>query len=695
MNPVGSATQNPFTLTVLPPPQPPSAPTLLPSTTGNPEDNVTTSTTPSFFGTTTGSITTVTIYSDGVQVGSGSAANYANSSVGVSVTTPLTLGTHIITAKATDAVGAVSAASGPLNITVINTIKVTSIGTQNSNAPVSSLTQPASVKAGNTVFVTLAMDPDSTGATVSDSLGNFTKDADVTNGTGTNGVRTLVFSQYLTADLNGSITITFPAAANAAATFFSFNGIVSSAPEDLCQTQTGNSSNPSSGTMATTWTGPSCSGTPPKTTAQPYELLIAAAGFEDKTQTLTPGDSFTNLTPSMVGGGNSNSLIEQPSYLVVGATGQYAATWTGNPNKTAKWAAAIVTYKIVFPTIVSIVMAPASITTPPSTTNLNSVNFTVTFSEPVFGVDAEDFALDSTNTTVSGASITGVTTTDNTVYTVAVNTGNGNGTIQLNYHDDADLTVDANNIPLNGNAAGAVTVTGPVYTVTKSVATSLAVAAASGTYGGTVNLSATLTKTSDSSPVSSKTISFTLNGSSVGSANTNASGVATLSGVSLTGINVGTYATAVAASFSGDSNFLASNGSNSLTVGTATTTTAITSAAAITYNANGSVTVTVSSAAGTPTGNATLTVDGGAPLTQALNGSGVATFTITSPSAGDHSLSASYAAQGNFAASGPASGTLHVNPAGTTTAISAPTVTYNANGSVTVTVTSAARRGDR
>src|SRR5206468_2394957 len=85
-----------FTLTVA------SAPVLLPRTTGNPEDNVTTSTTPSFYGTTTGSITTVTIYSDGLQVGSGSASNYANNTVGVSVTTPLSVGTHVITAKATD-----------------------------------------------------------------------------------------------------------------------------------------------------------------------------------------------------------------------------------------------------------------------------------------------------------------------------------------------------------------------------------------------------------------------------------------------------------------------------------------------------------------------------------------------------------------------------------------------------------------
>src|SRR5207247_2212366 len=100
-----------------------------------------------------------------------------------------------------------------------------------------------------------------------------------------------------------------------------------------------------------------------------------------------------------------------------------------------------------------------------------------------------------------GASITRVTTTDNTVYTVAVNTDTGNGTIQLNYHDDADVTVDGNNIPLNGSAAVTpLTIPGPTYTVSKSVATSLALAApspASVPFGSTglVTFSATVTVT--------------------------------------------------------------------------------------------------------------------------------------------------------------------------------------------------------
>jgi len=78
--------------------------------------------------------------------------------------------------------------------------------------------------------------------------------------------------------------------------------------------------------------------------------------------------------------------------------------------------------------------------------------------------------------------------------------------------------------------------------------TNLSVADATGPYGGTTTLSATLTA---AVPLSGMTISFTLNGSDVGSAVTNSSGVATLPDVSLDGIDVGTYPTGVGASFAG------------------------------------------------------------------------------------------------------------------------------------------------
>jgi hypothetical protein len=97
-------------------------------------------------------------------------------------------------------------------------------------------------------------------------------------------------------------------------------------------------------------------------------------------------------------------------------------------------------------------------------------------------------------------------------------------------------------------------------------ATSLAVDSAFGISGGTTNLSATLT--SGVNGVANKLVSFKLNGNSVGSATTNASGVATLPNASLAGINGGTYPNGVSATFAGDAGFATSSGSNTLTVDT-------------------------------------------------------------------------------------------------------------------------------
>ena len=143
----------------------------------------------------------------------------------------------------------------------------------------------------------------------------------------------------------------------------------------------------------------------------------------------------------------------------------------------------------------------------------------------------------------------------------------------------------------------------------------------------------------------------------------------------------------LSASYAAQGNFAASTATGTLQVDQAATAASI-SAPEITYNSDGSVTVTVSSTAGTPTGSVQLSVDGGTATSQAMN-DGSATFTLTSPSAGSHSLSASYAAQGNFAAS-TATGTLQVDQAATSSSISAPEITYNSDGSVTVTVSSTA-----
>jgi hypothetical protein len=103
-------------------------------------------------------------------------------------------------------------------------------------------------------------------------------------------------------------------------------------------------------------------------------------------------------------------------------------------------------------------------------------------------------------------------------------------------------------------------------------------------------------------------------------------------------------------------------------------TTSAINAPAIKYGANGVITVSVAATSGTPSGNVTLTVDGGAALTQPLV-TGSATFTITTPTAGSHALVANYAAQNGFQAS-TANSTLVVTPAPLTITASSGSMTY-------------------
>lgn len=98
--------------------------------------------------------------------------------------------------------------------------------------------------------------------------------------------------------------------------------------------------------------------------------------------------------------------------------------------------------------------------------------------------------------------------------------------------------------------------------------TTLSVPNVTGTYGGNVSLTATLS--SSGTNINNKSITFTFNGTNVGTATTDANGLATLTGVSLSGINAGTYAGAVTAQFAGDLMFAARNGAGQLMVQKAT-----------------------------------------------------------------------------------------------------------------------------
>ncbi|WP_167546990.1 SdrD B-like domain-containing protein [Stieleria maiorica] len=85
-----------------------------------------------------------------------------------------------------------------------------------------------------------------------------------------------------------------------------------------------------------------------------------------------------------------------------------------------------------------------------SPTNANEVDFVVTFSELVGGVDDVDFSLIANGLT--GVSISNITQAGS-VYTVTVDSGSGDGTLRLDVLDDDSIT-DARTNPLGGPGAG-------------------------------------------------------------------------------------------------------------------------------------------------------------------------------------------------------------------------------------------------
>jgi hypothetical protein len=110
------------------------------------------------------------------------------------------------------------------------------------------------------------------------------------------------------------------------------------------------------------------------------------------------------------------------------------------------------------PTVLSSVRANSN------PTNASNVDFTVTFSELVTGVDSSDFAL--TTAGVTGASITNVTGSGST-YTVTANTGSDDGTIRLDVVDDNTI-IDADSNPLGGvNLGDGNFGAGETYTIIK------------------------------------------------------------------------------------------------------------------------------------------------------------------------------------------------------------------------------------
>lgn len=128
---------------------------------------------------------------------------------------------------------------------------------------------------------------------------------------------------------------------------------------------------------------------------------------------------------------------------------------TGNGNFTS---GEIYTIQRSNPTVTSLTRMDVN----PS--SAQSVNYRLIFSEPVSGVDINDFVL--TPSGISGASLIAVNGSGNS-YAVTVGTGSGSGSLRLDLIDNDSILDSANN-PLGGVGAGNGSLIGETYDINKA-----------------------------------------------------------------------------------------------------------------------------------------------------------------------------------------------------------------------------------
>jgi hypothetical protein len=158
-----------------------------------------------------------------------------------------------------------------------------------------------------------------------------------------------------------------------------------------------------------------------------------------------------------------------------------------------------------------------------------------------------------------------------------------------------------------------------------------------------------------------------------------------------TSSNVGSYPIVPAVTGSRIANYSVSIVNGTLQVTAAATATTLSVPGSTNYGASVTLTATVTSAAGVPAGTVTF-YSGSTPVgVGTLNGSGMATLNTASLAAGSDTITASYTALGNFAASTSQAGTIAVK--GATQTITFPAIGSRVYGSAPFGVTASSSLG--
>src|SRR3989442_14472760 len=183
-----------------------------------------------------------------------------------------------------------------------------------------------------------------------------------------------------------------------------------------------------------------------------------------------------------------------------------------------------------------------------------------------------------------------------------------------------------------------------------------------------------------SSPLSVKTVSFTLKGNSAGSATTDGSGVASLLNVTIGQINAGSYSTGVAASFAGDSSFSASSATANLTVSKAVLTVTANPKSKVYGAGNPSLTYTIT---GFVNGDLASMVSGTAICnTTATPLSGVGGYPITCTQGSLSATNYTFSFVGGSFTVGPSTLTVTADPKSKVYGAGNPSLTYTITGFV-------------
>lgn len=273
--------------------------------------------------------------------------------------------------------------------------------------------------------------------------------------------------------------------------------------------------------------------------------------------------------------------------------------------------------------------------------------------------------------TLNGTAVGSATVSGGTATTTITAPASGTYSLVAIYGGDGNFT---------GSTSTSVTVTVSKISTTTSVTPSTTTPAA----GASMQVSATVTPSTTGSSSPTGTVTFTLDGVTAGSATLGSSTTVT---TTITAPSAGTHN--LVAVYSGDSNYAGSNSPTAtLTVAKNATTLGVSTSSSPTAGSPMQLVATISANSQgsiTPTGTVTFTLDGASAGSATVSGT-TATLSITAPSAGSHTVQASYGGDTNFSAS-TASGSFTVGKGTTTLTVTPPSTPPLGGSSMLVTAT--------